>query len=102
VALFGRIVESPGDDKPPRGYWLKAASDGRWELNAFTKTLAAGTAPLAAGRWHKLSLRFAGRRIVARIDGVEVKALEDDAFSKGMAGLGSGWNTAMFDDFYVR
>ena len=81
--------------EPPQGYWLKVAADGRWELNAFTKTLAAGTVPFAADRWHKLSLRFVGPKITVAIDGVEVKTIEDWIyFDGGMAGLGSGVNHA--------
>ena len=106
VALFGRIRSSllSGSD-PPHGYWLKVGTDGRWELKAFTRTLAAGTAPFAADRWHRLALASQGSRIVARIDGVEVKALDEDDldfFDGGMAGLGSGWNTALFDNVSVR
>ena len=83
-------------------YWLKVGTDGRGELNAYTKTLAAGTVSFAADRWHKLALTFTGRKIVASIDGVEVKAIEDETFSNGMAGVGSGWNCALFDNFAVR
>ena len=81
---------------------MKAGTDGHWELKAFTRTLASGSVPLAAGRWHKLAMKFLGRRIAASIDGVEVKVVEDGAFSAGMAGLGSGWNNALFDNFSVR
>ena len=106
VALFGRIAQSLlSCCDPPHGYWLKVNSDGRWELKAFTKTLKSGTVAFAADRWHKLALRFSGSRIVASIDRVEVQALDEDdldGFDRGMAGLGSGWNNARFDNFSVR
>ena len=102
AALFGRITSSPQSVEPPKGYSLKASTDGHWELKAFTQTLASGNVPFAADRWHKLALRFAGRHITALIDGAEVKTLEDRTFDTGMAALGSGWNNAMFDDFTVR
>ncbi len=78
------------------------STDGHWELKAFTKTLDAGTVPFAAERWHQLALKFAGSDIVVRIDGVEVRAMNDGTFSAGMAGVGSGWNNALFDNFSVR
>jgi hypothetical protein len=106
VALFGRIKSSLlSGSEPPHGYWLKVSAGGRWELKAFTRTLASGTVPFAADCWHKLALAFHGARIVARIDGVEVKAMEEDDldfFDGGMAGLGSGWNGALFDNVSVR
>ncbi len=105
VAIFGRIAASLQDvsqPQPPHGYWLKVSSDGRWELKAFTKTLAAGTVSFAADRWHKLALRFSGSSIAAVIDGVEVKTMRDGTFGAGMAGVGSGWNHARYDNFSVR
>ena len=83
VSLCGRIINSRLQSEPPRGYWLKIDTDGRWELNAYTKTLAAGTVPFAADRWHKLALKFVGPKITATIDGVEVKAIEDWIYSRG-------------------
>ena len=106
VALFGRIEQSLlSCCDPPHGYWLKVGSDGRWELKAFTKTLKSGTTAFAADRWHKLALRFSGSRIVASIDRVEIQAMDEndlDCFDRGMAGLGSGWNNARFDNVSVH
>ncbi|MBN1394979.1 MAG: hypothetical protein JW959_08145 [Pirellulales bacterium] len=102
AAVYGRIAEGLQSEQPPRGYWLKANADGRWELKASTKTLASGRAPFPADRWHTLELRFDGPRITALIDGEQMASIEDRAYSGGMAGLGSGWNRARFDDFAVR
>ena len=102
AAIFGRIADSLQSECPPRGYWLKANTDGRWELRAFTKTLAAGNVPFAAGQWHVLELKFDGPKITAAIDGLQAASLEDRTYHSGMAGLGSGWNQAQFDDFNVK
>jgi galactosylceramidase len=110
VAIFGRIQDGL------KGYGLCVDDKGRWELKmpanagtgAFcevavpTKTLAAGTTAFAAGRWHKLALRFSGPRIIASIDGAQLAAVEDRTFPAGLAGLGSGWNTALFDNFSLQ
>jgi galactosylceramidase len=107
AAIFGRIKSSVvSDSDPPRGYWLKLGSDGRWELKVFRETLASGTVAFSADPWHKLALAFSGSRIAASIDSIEVKAIEHDTdlmgFGQGMAGLGSGWNNAQFAHFSVR
>ena len=107
AAVFGRIkcsLLSVSD--PPYGYCLKVGSDGRWELKAFREVLASGTVAWGTNQWHKLALAFSGSRITASIDSLEVKAIEHDSdllgFGEGMAGLGSGWNNAQFDNFSVR
>lgn len=102
AAVFGRITKSLQNAQPPLGYWLKAGTDGAWELKAHTNTLAAGKLAFAAGIWHRLRLRFAGSNLTALIDGIELRTLEDGTYARGMAGLGTGWNTAEFDHFSVQ
>lgn len=105
AALFGRIrncLMSNAD--PPHGYWIKVNSDGRWELKSFNVVLKSGTVSFAADKWHKLAMTFSGPKIAAMIDGVEVAAFEEDKpyFDRGIIGLGTGWNTAMFDNLSVQ
>jgi hypothetical protein len=47
-------------------------------------------------------LTFKGSHIQASIDGTSVAKVEDSTHAKGMAGFGTGWNTAQFDNFSVR
>ncbi|NLF07673.1 MAG: hypothetical protein GX594_06800 [Pirellulaceae bacterium] len=49
-----------------------------------------------------MKLKFDGPRITASIDGREVVSIEDRTYGAGMAGLGTGWNRAMFDNFSVK
>jgi hypothetical protein len=63
--------------------------------------LASGTLQLAPHSWHRLSLRFQGAGIVAEVDGRGVAQVTDATHGKGMAGIGSGWNWALFDNFEV-
>jgi galactosylceramidase len=104
VAMYGRITraQQSSNPQPPEGYWLKVDTQGRWELKEFDKTLTRGAVAFAADRWHKLALRFTGRKIVVRIDGAEWSTDWAMKFGDGMAGVGSGWNNAMFDNFSVR
>jgi hypothetical protein len=102
VSIWGRVSSSPQTAQPAKGYWLKAASDGRWELMSFTNKLAGGAVPFAADCWHRISLRFSGSHIQARVDGAKLIDVEDSTYRTGLAGLGTGWNNAMFDHFAVR
>jgi galactosylceramidase len=102
AGVYGRVVQSPQSGDPARGYWLSLADDGAWELKAFTTSLARGTVAADAGPWRRLSLRFAGSRITASIDGQVVAELDDQSFEHGSAGLCSGWNVASFDRFVVE
>jgi hypothetical protein len=69
---------------------------------AFTNQIASGTVLFAADRWHRLSLRFSGSKIRAQVDQTTVIDLEDATYQRGLAGLGTGWNHALFDHFAVR
>lgn len=105
VALFGRIRNSlMSHADPPHGYWLKVSGDGRWELKSFNNTLKSGTVAFAADVWHKLAMRFSGSQIVGVVDGVEVVNFTDAVpyFEHGVVGVGTGWNTAAFDNLAVR
>ncbi len=102
VSLWGRVTSSPQSADPAKGYWLSVGSDGRWALTAFTRPLASGQCAFAANRWHKLELRFMGARITALADNVELTTVSDWAYRKGQAGLGTGWNQALFDNFSIQ
>jgi hypothetical protein len=104
VTLLGRITSArqAHSPQPVKGYWLKVDAQGRWELNAFDKTLAGGTVAFAADRWHKLLMRFIGPRVFVCIDGKKMAEIADPTFSDGMVGVGSGWNNAMYDDLSVQ
>lgn len=102
VSVWGRIQASLQNAQPAEGYWLQVASDGRWQLHAFTNLLAAGTILVAPHQWHDLKLRFSGPAITALVDRQMIATVQDRSFSQGMAGVGSGWNTALFDDFSLR
>ena len=66
------------------------------------KELASGRVELGKNPWHNMAMRFAGSKITLAVDGTEVTTGEDNTFAAGMAGLGTGWNCARFDNFAVR
>ena len=90
------------------GYALQLRpATGNWTLstgNNHEKLLAAGvclpSSPRCSG-WVELAVTMIGHRITASVGGRQVADVTDAAFSKGMAGLGSGWHPAWFSSFSV-
>jgi hypothetical protein len=106
VHLVGRASwqRPPGLD----GYYLRVADTGQWsirrnDVHDTQTSLATGqVAALGTGRWHTLSLTFAGSTLTARIDGTAVATLDDVWWVAGQAGLGtSQGETAQFDNLAV-
>jgi Glycosyl hydrolase family 59 len=110
AAVLGRIdsVDFFQDGKAPwpTGYVLSVRGNGTWELlstklkNEPTR-LASGTLSVMPHSWHSLALTFQGPAITAAVDGHTIAQTSDSTHGKGMAGIGSGWNRTMFDNFEV-
>ncbi len=111
LTLIGRIdsadVFQDGKAPYPSGYVLRVRNGGSWELlntkyKVPTVKLAAGKAALSLKSWHQLRLSFNGSHIEAFVDGKSVAKVDDSTHRSGMAGIGSGWNLAEFDNFTIR
>jgi hypothetical protein len=86
---------------------LTVQQDGNWELDSAkfktsTVKLASGKVPFSLKAWHHLALVFKGSAIQASIDGASVASVTDETHKKGMAGIGTGWNQAQFDNFSIK
>ena len=111
VTLIGRIDSADvfQDNKArwPSAYVLSLQQDGAWELNS-TKfnsppnKLASGKVASPPKSWHHLALAFKGSSIHVSMDGAAVASVSDTSHTKGMAGVGTAWNTAQFDNFAVK
>ena len=102
AALYGRVGKCPQSADAPEGYCFRLYDNGAWKLLAVDKELASGRVELGKNPWHNMAMRFAGSKITLAVDGTEVTTGEDNTFAAGMAGLGTGWNCARFDNFAVR
>lgn len=111
VTLAGRIDSADWfQDEKARwvsGYILSVQHDGTWGLDstrfkAAPVKLASGKLPFSLKTWHHLALIFKGAAIQASIDGASVANVTDTNHKKGMAGIGTGWNTAQFDNISIR
>ncbi|MHB1000837.1 MAG: discoidin domain-containing protein [Armatimonadota bacterium] len=86
----------------PQGYALKLYHDGAWELCETMNPLDSGKVDLSADAWHNLRMQFSGSTIAAFIDGERVTCLSDSTHKHRLAGLGSSWINAGFDNLEVR
>ena len=111
VTLMGRIDSADwfqdGKARWLSGYVLTVQQDGNWELDSAkfktpTAKLASGKIPFSLKAWHHLALVFKGSAIQASIDGASVASVTDETHKKGMAGIGTGWNQAQFDNFAIK
>jgi len=89
------------------GYILSLQHDGTWELDSAkfktpTIKLASGKLSFKLNTWHHLAMAFEGTAIRVSIDGALVANVTDTSHKEGMAGTGTGWNTAQFDNFSVK
>jgi galactosylceramidase len=110
VALVGRIDSADffqdGKALWPSGYVLAVSRSGNWELlgtkfKTETRKLASGTVSFPADAWHHLAMTFRGSAISAFLDGKSLAQVSDTTHQQGMAGFGTGWNLASFDNFSV-
>lgn len=91
-------------DKPwESGYWLKVHQDGKWELTVHDSSIAAGFLNARpTNRWISLSLKCSGDTVRGICDGKILATVVDTTYRSGLAGLGSGWNGAWFDNVKIR
>jgi hypothetical protein len=110
VALLGRIDSTSyawkGTDWPG-AYTFVVDRDGRWLIEnsggeGSGVKLASGTVPFAAGKWHRLGLRFEGTGIQASVDGAVVGSVKDDKRKSGIAAIGCGLHKAQFDNLRIE
>lgn len=111
AAIMGRIdsadVFLDGAAPLPSAYVLTIGEKGDWKLLSTTYkkptvTLASGTAPFSASRWHRFSITMHGQSISAHLDGTKLALVQDASHSKGLFGLGCSWNVVQFDNLMTN
>jgi hypothetical protein len=84
------------------GYGLEFDEVGKWRLFARNETLASGQVSLVGTEWHRVTLSAIDDQIEARLGGRVLAKISDSRFLSGVAGLGTDWNKASFDNFDVE
>jgi hypothetical protein len=100
--IMGRVMEVHRGNDYPEGYWFKITTGNNWSLYSGSLKLASGQAGFQPFLWHNLSMRLKGNNISVIVDNKEVANVTDSKYSHGLAGLGSDFNFAEFDDFEIR
>lgn len=100
--IMGRITEVHRGNDNPEGYWFKITTGNNWALFAGSQKLASGYAWFPPFTWHTLSMRFNGNRISVSVNNKETISVTDTKYSHGLAGIGSDFNYAEFDDFGIK
>ena len=106
VELLGRVEKYNPDVLA--GYHLQLAHSGRWRLYSEDGTgeitpLASGSSTsFSQGRWHRIGLRFEGKRITAFLDDRLLADINSDLHTTGQIGLAvSFWQRAQFDNVAI-
>jgi O-glycosyl hydrolase len=110
ATVMGRIdsadVFKDGHARWPSGYVLRLEPGGAWQLLSASygkplATLASGTVMLDRAQWHRLTLRFEGKRVTAMLDSTQLAVVDDGSHTHGMFALGSEWGRIQFDNLKV-
>ena len=101
VMVLGRLGSMKRSVEPPAGIWLEVSTTGLWQLYAGNKIIARGDTDFAQRKWHRLKLEFKDVNIGVFINGQKVHTARDKEFKTGLAGIGSGYNHAEFDNFKI-
>ena len=102
--IMGRISSIPGFFNPvPVAYALALnAGNQRWELYVGETVIAWGPLRILPDEWHNLRLSMVGTTLDCYVDGQLMGSVTNSLSGFGMAGIGSGWNTAQYDNFSLR
>lgn len=89
-------------EESTNGYRLEFDEAGNWCLAARHEILASGSITLSGAQWHRVTLSAQGNQIEARLGEKVLATVSDSRFPSGVAGLGTDWNQASFDNFALE
>jgi galactosylceramidase len=99
--LLGRVMEMNRGGDFPEGYTFVINTGNRWVLYAGNQIIASGNAKFPAFIWHHISLKLRGKNVSVWVNNKEVVSVVNEKYSHGLAGIGSDFNYAEFDNFLV-
>jgi galactosylceramidase len=111
AVILGRLGSMKRATKPPNGYWLEVSTAGKWFFYAHKTPLAGGCLDFPVKTWHRLEIEFKGSTASAFINGSKVcgvdlteekEGTKPRLFKSGLAGIGSGYNRVLFDNFALE
>jgi len=100
--LLGRIMDPKRGTDYPDGYTFIITTGNKWTLMEGNKVLGSGWTDFAPFRWHHIVMKFKGDNISAAVDEKETVSLRSTRYTHGLAGFGSAFNYAEFDNFEIK
>jgi galactosylceramidase len=101
AAVYARLTD-PGSC-PAGAYGLLVYNTGNWALRKGATSITTGTiASFDPKIWHTAALQCIGNLITGFVDAAQCTQVNDATYPKGMAGFGTGWNKAQFDNLVIK
>jgi hypothetical protein len=100
--ILGRVMDVHRGNENPEGYWFRITTGNNWTLNAGDQKLASGYSDFPPFKWHHISVKFKGNEISVWVNGKEISRVTNTKYTHGLAGLGSDFNYAEFDNFEIK
>ena len=100
--LLGRIMDTKRGIEYPDGYTFIVTTGNKWTLMEGNRIIVSGWVDFPPFKWHHMSLKFSGGNISSSVNEKELFSISSTKFTHGLAGLGSTFNYAEFDNFEVK
>ena len=100
--ILGRVMEMKRGGDYPEGYTFVINTGNRWSLFAGSQEIAKGETSFPALAWHHLTMKLIGNSISVSVNHKEIVRINNTKYTHGLAGLGSSFNLAEFDNFKVN
>ena len=100
VSLCGRFNRFIGWDLS--GYSFQVNHNGNWKLQLRGKILASGNTEVNLNKWNKLIMSFKDDVIEVKLNKKIITTIKDSTIMNGVVALGTGWNTAYFDNLRIE
>ncbi len=95
------IVETVATTKNPESLYFEIIRWGNYELHQEV-VLAQGQVDYQARCWNGAKLEMKGDKIIFYLNGKKLAQIKDMSYEKGLAGWGTGWNTACFSNLKIE
>lgn len=101
VKIAGRMHGFPGPGYAP-SYSFEIKHDGNWRFLSGKVLLASGNCRFVSRKWQNIKMKFEGENITVILDSQVLTAVKDSTHKSGVISIGTGWNTAYFDNIKIE
>jgi len=102
VGIASRVQQGGWVDSYNSGYFFSVDNYGNWNFSIGYTVSKSGKISFSANQFYQLMLISNSTEICAYVDGSQVACITDKTWNSGFSAIGTGWNYAQFDDFYLN